>query len=278
MSRYTLLTVILFFFLQAGVAQKKPKGKLFIIGGGSRPDEMVARIISEAGLQQGGYAVILPMSSVEPDSAVYYASLQFTNKGIDNVYGLNFEKGKAWTQTKIDSIRNAKLIYISGGDQNRFMDVVLGTEIEKAIHDAYQRGSVVGGTSAGAAVMSKLMITGNELKHPEYASTFRNIEADNIEIKQGLGLLEGAIIDQHFVRRSRHNRLISAVIEHPEVKGIGIDEATAILVSGNEAEVVGISQVIVLENKKKSRVVRNGKLGAAGIQMSVLLPGDKFKL
>src|SRR5690349_5730398 len=278
MSRYTLLTVILFFFLQAGVAQKKPKGKLFIIGGGSRPDEMVARIISEAGLQQGGYAVILPMSSVEPDSAVYYASLQFTNKGIDNVYGLNFEKGKAWTQTKIDSIRNAKLIYISGGDQNRFMDVVLGTEIEKAIHDAYQRGSVVGGTSAGAAVMSKLMITGNELKHPEYASTFRNIEADNIEIKQGLGLLEGAITDQHFVRRSRHNRLISAVIEHPEVKGIGIDEATAILVSGNEAEVVGISQVIVLENKKKSRVVRNGKLGAAGIQMSVLLPGDKFKL
>jgi len=239
---------------------------------------MVERIIAEAKLREGGYAVILPMSSSEPDSAVYYASAQFIKKGISQVFGLHFVKGESYTAAKLDSIRNARLIYISGGDQNRFMEVVRGTEIEKAIHDAYQRGSIVGGTSAGAAVMSKVMITGNELKHPDYESTFRNIEAANIETKPGLGLIQNAIIDQHFVRRSRHNRLISAIIEYPELTGIGIDEATAILVSGNEAEVVGNAQVIVLENTKRSRVVRNGKLGATGIQMSVLLPGDKFKI
>ena len=278
MNRYTFFTILAFFLLNTGLAQKAPKGKLFIIGGGSRPDAMVARIISEAGLQQGGYAIILPMSSSEPDSAVYYAGRQFIKQGIPNVFGLQFEKGESLSTAKVDSIRNAKLIYISGGDQNRFMEVVLGTDIEKAIHEAYQRGAVVGGTSAGAAVMSKVMITGNELKHPDYSSTFRNIDADNIETKPGLGLIQDAIIDQHFVRRSRHNRLISAVIEYPGLKGIGIDESTAILVSGNQAEVVGESQVIVLDNRKGSKTIRNGKLGASGMQMSVYLPGDKFKI
>lgn len=279
MRKHLIFALLSFSLAHAGVAQQKSgEGKLFIIGGGSRPEAMVDRIITEAGLQDGGYGVILPMSSSEPDSSVYYASLQFIKRRITSIRGLYFEKGTPYPQVKLDSIRNAKLVYISGGDQNRFMDVVLGTEIEKAIHEAFRRGSLIGGTSAGAAVMSKVMITGNELKHPDYSSTFRTIEADNIETRPGLGLLEHAVIDQHFVWRSRHNRLISAVIEFPELKGIGIDESTAILVIGNKVEVVGESQVIVLENKKKSKTVRNGKLGASGIMMSVFLPGDKFKI
>ena len=277
MTRNILLTIAAVLCLEYCLAQV-PKGKLFIIGGGSRPDGMVARIISEAGLQQGGYGIILPMSSVEPDSAVYYANLQFVKNGIDNVFGLHFEKGESYSQAKLDSIRNARLIYISGGDQNRFMDVVLGTDIEKAIHEAYMRGCLVGGTSAGAAVMSEVMITGNELKHPNDDSpVFRNIETDNIETKKGLGLNKNAIVDQHFVRRSRHNRLISVVIE-TGLTGIGIDERTAILVSGNDAEVIGDSQVILLENRKKTKTINNEKLGARGLEMSVLLPGDKFKI
>lgn len=275
-----LLSILLCSCINFSAAQKisSPKGKLFIIGGGSRPDTMVERIIEEAALRKGGFGIILPMSSEDPDSAVYYANQQFVEKGIVNVYGLNFTKDEKYTPLKLDSIRNAKMIYISGGDQNRFMNVVLGTEIERAIQSAYQNGCLVGGTSAGAAVMSKIMITGNELKHPEYSSTFRNIEEANIETKQGLGLIQNAIIDQHFIRRSRHNRLISAIIEFPEMKGIGIDESTAILVSGNVAEVIGESQVIVLENPKRSKVIRNGKLGATGLHLTVLLPGDTFRL
>jgi cyanophycinase len=235
-------------------------------------------MITEAGLRTTGFAVILPMSSEEPDSAVYYAKRQFVERGIAHVYRLHFVKNEKISPQKLDSIRNAKLIYISGGDQNRFMDVVLGTEIEKAIHQAYQNGSIVSGSSAGAAVMSKIMITGNELMHPDYASTFKNIEAGNIETKPGLGLIEKAIIDQHFVKRSRHNRLISAIIEFPDMMGIGIDESTAIVVNGNTAEVVGESQVIILQNPKRSKVIRHGKLGASGLQLTVLLPGDTFKL
>lgn len=260
-------------------AQEMPsKGKLFIIGGGSRPSTMVDRIIKESGIDKGGYGIILPMSSVEPDSAVYYARKQFVEKGFHNIKGMHFTKGEILTTTKMDSIKNAKLVYISGGDQNRFMDIVMGTDIEKAIHYTYNNGNMIAGTSAGAAVMSKMMITGNELKHPDYSSTFRNIEADNIEIKTGLGLLTTVIVDQHFVKRSRYNRLISAVIEHPEMIGIGIDEATAILVGGTMAEVVGDSQVIVLRNGSASKNNYGNKLGAKNIQLDLYLPGEKFSL
>ncbi len=279
MKKIVLVLIALSFSSQASFAQKASAlGKLIIIGGGSRPDAMVERIIEEAGLRQGGYAVFLPMSSSEPDSSVYYAKQQFLQKGITSLFGLNFKKDEKYSSLKIDSIRHAKLIYITGGDQNRFMDVVLGTEIEKAIHDAYKNGSTISGTSAGAAVMSKIMITGNELKHPEYASTFQTIEAENIETKQGLGLLTNVMVDQHFIIRSRHNRLISAVIEFPDTKGIGIDESTAILVKGNEAEVLGDSQVIIYENPKRSKIIKDGKLGAQQLVMTILLPGEKFSI
>lgn len=278
MKRIVFLVLAITSSVLAFPQAKSSKGKLFIIGGGSRPDAMVDRIIKEAGLLQGGYGVILPMSSEEPDSSIWYANQQFIKKGINTVYGVNFRKGQTYSSAKLDSVRNAKLIYITGGDQVRFMDVVQGTEIARAIHDAFDKGALVGGTSAGAAVMSKIMITGNELKHTGYQSTFRNIEANNIETKEGLGFIQNAIIDQHFVRRSRYNRLISAVIEYPNVKGIGIDEATAILVTGNVAEVVGASQVIVFENPKRSKVVKDGKLSAKGIIMNVYLDGETFSL
>lgn len=254
------------------------KGSLFIIGGGSRPIEMVQTIATESGMDKGGYAVILPMSSEEPDTSVFYAKKQFNELGFMNIYGLQFTKGEELNQAKVDSIRNAKLVYISGGDQSRFMAVVAGTDIEKAIHEAYANGSMIAGTSAGAAVMSEIMITGNELKHPDYSSTFRNIEADNIETAQGLGMIKTVIIDQHFVKRSRHNRLLSAVIEYPDMQCIGIDESTAIYIKNGKAKVVGVSQVLVFTNPTKDKEVQGDLLGAKGLQLDIYLPGESFKV
>ena len=275
--KWFLLLLIIFFSFHNSDAQEK-EGALFIIGGGSRPPEMVERIVKESGLDREGYAIILPMASAEPDSAVYYAKQQFTAQGQNNVYGLIFTKGDSPSPQQLDSLRKAKLIYISGGDQDRFMQVVKNTPIAEAIHENYKNGGVIAGTSAGAAVMSKKMITGTEKKHPEYHSTFRHLEEDNLELKEGLGLLEGVIIDQHFVRRSRYNRLLSAIIESPELKGIGIDESTAILVRGNKAEVVGDSQVIVFSNPKMSKKSSEGKLAAEGLQLDIYLDGDTFPL
>jgi cyanophycinase len=257
----------------------EPKGKLFIIGGGKRPAAMIQRMIHEAELDKGGYIVILPMASSEPDTSVYYAALQFIDQGITNVADFRFTKDQKTTPAQLDSLENAALIYVTGGDQNVFMEIVAGTSVEEAIRKCFLNGGMIAGTSAGAAVMSEKMITGNELKQTDYRETFRTIEAGNIEIGAGLGLITTAIIDQHFVWRSRHNRLITAVIEHPELKGIGIDEATAILVTGNMAEVVGESQVLIYENSDKTFTKNeNDKLGAKSLRLSVLLPGDIFGL
>lgn len=254
------------------------KGSLFIIGGGSRPDHLVNRMIDEAGLRDGGYVVILPMSSSVPDSAIIWASEQFLKNGINKVTGFNFLPGQSPSTQWIDSLKNASLIYISGGDQNRFMTIAGENEIENAIKTAWKNGAMIAGTSAGAAVMSELMITGDELRYPDYTSTFRTIESENIKLGRGLGLVTTAIIDQHFVWRSRHNRLLTAIIEHPEIMGIGIDESTAILVRGATAEVAGDSQVMVFRNPEKSIIEKNTKLGARNLTVDIYLPGEKFSM
>jgi len=251
-------------------------GALFIIGGGSRPADMVERMIEEAGLRDGGYVAILPMSSSLPDSAIIWSGEQFLDHGIAHVAGFNFLPGEEPREAWLDSLRQASLIYISGGDQNRFMDIVHESPIKEAIFDAYHRGALIAGTSAGAAVMSQKMITGDELRYPEYRPTFPVIESENLELKPGLGLLTTAIIDQHFVWRSRHNRLITAVLEYPELPGIGIDESTAILVRGNKAEVVGVSQVLVYRNLQSSQQTYNEKLGGHNLRLDIYLPNEIF--
>ena len=111
-------------------------GKLFIIGGGSKPASLINSMIDESGLRDGGYALVLPMSSSQPDGAMERDKKQFTDNGVSSVGAINFIKGEKPTSAHLDSVRNAKLIYISGGSQSRFMGVVAGTEIEKAIWDS----------------------------------------------------------------------------------------------------------------------------------------------
>lgn len=253
-------------------------GKLFIIGGGNRTDSMMNELIEIAGLRTSGYVYILPMSSSVPDSSIIWAKEDFSVTGINKVFGYNFLAGETPPQPQLDSLRNARLIFITGGDQSRFMSVVLNTPVMDAIHQAYRNGSVIAGTSAGAAVMSKTMISGNQKKHPGTDTGFITVESGNIETTQGLGLLTDVIIDQHFIKRQRLNRLVAASIENPDQLCVGIDESTAIIVDGDYATVTGISQVIVIKNTGKVKIVKNGLLGTEGLQLSVYLPGQKFRL
>lgn len=257
---------------------QQAKGSLFIIGGGGRGDAMIDRLIDEAGLRNGGYVYILPMASELGDSAIIWSSEQFLEAGIGQVFGYNFAGEEEMTPDRMDSVARASLIYVSGGDQRRFMDIAANSPLEEAMRNAYSEGAVIAGTSAGAAIMSKLMITGTELKYPEYHSTFRHLEMDNIELDTGMAFLNNVIIDQHFVKRSRYNRLISAVAEYPDFLGVGIDESTAILVKEDSAEVVGISQVITFHNPDPPTVDDDAKIGLRNLQLNIYLPGDKFYL
>jgi cyanophycinase len=139
----------------------------------------------------------------------------------------------------------------------------------------------MGGTSAGAAVMSRIMITGNELIHKDTLNPFVSIMKGNVETVEGVGFLENVIIDQHFIKRKRLNRLISVVLEHPASPGVGIDEATAIIVHpGGTCEVVGEGTVVVLDARRATKIRTDaaGHLAARNIIMSIYRAGEKFSI
>ena len=158
------------------------------------------------------------------------------------------------------------------------MNIVRNTPVYTAIHIAYENGATVGGTSAGAALISEHMITGNQLTDTSYSSTFPVVHTNNIEIKEGLGLLTTAIIDQHFIKRSRYNRLLSAIAKYPTLPCIGIDEATAIVVQGNKIKVTGESQVILLQHPKGVQVTSKGLIKLKDLQFTIYTDGDEFMI
>jgi cyanophycinase len=267
-------------FLSFGTLQaQKLKGKLFIIGGGQRSDAMMTQLVNLSDLQKKDYIVVLPMSSEEPDSAYIYFKKQFEKLTPNPIIMLNFDKTTATNKVLNDSLQNAKLIFISGGDQSRFMNVVKNTPIYTAIHRAYENGSIIAGTSAGAAVMCEHMITGNQKLESKYSETFNNIRYDNLETTTGLGLVKNVIIDQHFLKRSRYNRLLSALVEFPTHIGIGVDESTALIVRNKEIEIVGESEVIVVKKPKGiAKSKKENLVSIKSLEMAVYTEGQKFKI
>lgn len=251
-----------------------PAGSLFIIGGGNRPPEMIRDLCDLALEDTAGTIFVFPHASAEPDTSFFYAALQFRAQGYARVCNVFPGVDKEVRTTLLDSVRVGRLIYLAGGDQTRFMEQVSGTPLQEALQDAFENGAVIAGTSAGAAVMSKIMITGDQQKYPEYTGDFRTIEADNMILSEGLGLLTSAVIDQHFIRRMRMNRLLSVVLEHPGLTGIGIDESTALHVQGREGTVYGTGQVMVFRTVADAVRTDNGLLGARNIRLDLLLPGD----
>ena len=264
--------------MKKATERDKALGHLFIIGGGDRTTGLMKEMIQISGINHKDYVVVLPMSSEMPDSSVFYIKQDFALVGIPNVVGMNFTLNSTIRSTQLDSIRKAKLVFITGGDQTRFMKIVGKGPVYHAIHNAYENGATIGGTSAGAAVMSKKMITGNALKYPEYTGKYPTIEPQNIEVAEGLGLIENLIVDQHFIKRQRLNRLLAVCLENPAEICVGIDESTAIVVSGNTFSVAGENQVVVLRNPMKSKKINGKLMGGRGLLIDVLLPGEKWKI
>lgn len=250
------------------------KGTLFIIGGGNCPDTLLQRMFKEAGWKKGDEVVIMTLSSS------YDSSYIWENDELARFTGypaVKFDSASVHNEKKLDSLGKAKIIYICGGDQSRFMNLIRNSDVKKIIHQAYFKGALIAGTSAGAAVMSEKMITGNQLLDTAYESTFGRIRSENLELQEGLGLLDSVIVDMHFITRSRFNRLFTAVLECPKYQCIGIDESTAMIVHGNKATVSGASQVIVFI--KPGGIIRGSNhLIGGNFSVSVYLPGESFRI
>jgi cyanophycinase len=280
MRKIFMINICLILFLLAGGSSANEKGHLLIIGGGSRPPEALKKFIA---LSKSGPIVVITSASGVPHESGPSMVNQFMKAGAKDAQWLHIdspELGNA--DSTVQKIESATAIFFTGGVQERLMQRVGGTRSETAIKKLYfERGGIIGGTSAGAAVMSKVMITGNELINKDTTDSFIAIQAKNIETKNGFGFLDQVIVDQHFVVRKRHNRLISLVLENPELVGIGIDEDTAILIyPNNKFQVYGKGSVIVYDARKSKaiQVNKSGLLGGRKIKMDILVEGDEFQL
>jgi len=260
------------------ISQPKSKGKLFIIGGGDRTPALMTAMIEQANLQAGDYIAVLPMAGEEPDSSFWYFQKDITNRYPFQCANLNFSDSTRNKLAMQDSLRMAKLVFICGGDQNRFMSVVKKQNIQHLIEEVYNNGGVIAGTSAGAAVMSDVMITGDQKKDSAYSATYAIIERNNAIYNKGLGFVKDGIVDQHFVTRSRYNRIITALMDFPEMKfGLGVEEETAALIQDHTCVVVGKGPVVLFT--KKEKIKQNGDLiENAHFDLRIFGSGKSFEL
>ena len=260
------------------------KGHLLIIGGGKRPESVMRRFIELADGFDHGKILVLPMASSDPPDVGEFQANQIKQFGAKNVSFLIVSREEAMQDSTLSKLRGVTGIFFSGGAQTRLMKAIRETPFAKKIFQLYKDGAVIGGTSAGAAAMSKIMITGDEKwSNKRKDRAFSRIEAANIITEEGLGFLKNVIIDQHFIRRKRHNRLISLILEHPDQVGVGIDESTAIIVYPDQTfEVIGENSVIFYD-ARKARVAmidttRTYNLAAYNIKVHVLTQGYQINL
>jgi cyanophycinase len=243
------------------------RGHLVIVGGGGTGPEIIARTLQLAGAANARVAV-LPQASELPERGVDSAQM-WRDAGAKEVTNVDFTDLAAARR----AIEQADLIWFPGGDQVRLMGDLEKFGVVELVQRRFRDGATVGGTSAGAAVMSTPMITG------EGEELLTRIASDSTKTASGLGLFAGAIVDQHFVRRQRANRLIGCVLDHPDHVGFGIDERTALVVSGAQLEVVGQGCVVVFDARRaKVEPLTPGQPSAAtGLSMQVLRQGMTYE-
>jgi len=215
--------------------------RLVVMGGGERPKEALSRFVEWAGGGEGARILVVSWATEEPKE-----SFDSFRDDLSPFKPASVEAAPPRPLTVsgktvfLSQLRRATGVFFTGGDQARIMDVLRDSELIGALRERYKAGVVFGGTSAGAAIMSERMITGE--------GDFTVVDAAKVEVRPGLGLLPGVIVDQHFIKRQRENRLFGLVLAHPEERGVGIDQDTAILVEdGHKAEVVGASQVMLVD-------------------------------
>jgi cyanophycinase len=259
----------------------KPKGSLVIVGGGSRDEALMRRFVELAGGPGRARIAVVPMASEEAEESGADLVKELDSLGADAFVFL-VTRDQADAPESVERLTAATGVWFGGGDQKRLTAVLGGTASLRAMHQRYEAGAVLGGTSAGAAIMSDSMITGDQTPPGDttgyYGDEYPSIERRRIEVIPGLGFLHGAIVDQHFIKRERHNRLLSAVLERPELIGVGIDESTAIEVSPDGRwRVLGESDVVVYD-ARHARVTPAGAalLGASDLRMQLLPSGSTY--
>ncbi len=206
-------------------------GSLVIVGGGAMPDDVVARFVELAG-GESAEIVVLP-TAVSREESSKDDVLGFL-KGAE-VSGITVltQRGASEVESREfrDAMKSATGVWFGGGRQWNFVDAYEDTEAVELFRDVLRRGGVIGGSSAGATIQGEFLVRGHPL-----GNTVMMAEG----YERGFAFLPGTAIDQHFTQRGRHPDLLPVVRRHPKLLGIGIDEGTAVVVQGSNAEIIGL--------------------------------------
>lgn len=254
------------------------KGVLVIIGG-AEDKNGDSVILQEAPrlLEPDGVLTVLTTATEKPEEAGRAYEEVFRRLGVSRVRVLHIStREEAARGENCEAIRASGCVFLTGGDQLRLTSILGGTPAAAALLGLYDSGGSVMGTSAGASVMSSTMVVQGNDNEPARKCT--------LKMAPGLGLFEGAIIDQHFDQRGRFGRLLCGVAENPGVLGIGIDEDTAVkLYPDRHFEVLGSGAVTVLdglsiESSNVSELKPDELLAIVGVTVHTLPFGYGFDL
>ncbi|HEX6149703.1 cyanophycinase [Nocardioides sp.] len=256
-------------------------GPLMIIGGAEdklRKRAILKELVAAAGGQQARIAVI-PTASSLGDAVVEVYDALFRSLGAAEVVAVRPEtREDAHDEALLDQLSSATGIFMTGGNQLKLSSIVCGTPLGEAIRDAHARGVIVAGTSAGASIQSSHMVAfGGPGATPKQRMT---------QVAAGLGLLQDAVIDQHFDQRNRYGRLLMIVSQSPQLLGVGVDEDTAAVVTAEEGRrrmsVIGKGAVTVFDPARMVtnafEAKRSSPLLASGVVLHVLPAGSVFDL
>ncbi len=273
-----------------------PKGKLISVGGaedkGTDLEQgfiernrlnffeigILARIVEEVGGVDKRIEVITTASSIPVEVGENYLSA-FGKIGCNNIGIIDIRKREdVFNAAFIQRIREADGVMFTGGDQLRLTSIFGGSEIYDILHTRYQNeeGFVIAGTSAGAMAMSNTMIYQgkSELAHLK----------GEVKITTGLAFLGNVIIDSHFDKRGRFNRLAQAIASNPQCTGIGLGEDTGVIVSGgNTLEVVGSGAVVIVDGKdirhtNITEVSMGEPIALENLRVNILVRGNQYLL
>jgi cyanophycinase len=273
-----------------------PKGKLISVGGaedkGTDLEQgfiqrnrlnffelgILKRFIDEVGGVEKRIEVITTASSIPVEVGENYLDA-FGKIGCKNIGVIDIRKREdVFEEGFINRVKNADGIMFSGGDQLRLTSIFGGTEIYNVLHDRYfnEDGFVIAGTSAGAMAMSNTMIYQgkSELAHLK----------GEVKITTGLAFMGNVIIDSHFDKRGRFNRLAQAVASNPQCTGIGLGEDTGVIVTGgNSLEVVGSGAVVIVDGRdirhtNITEVSMGEPIALDNLRVSIMVRGNRYLL
>jgi cyanophycinase len=223
------------------------KGTLIIVGGGGMPKGLLQRFVELAGGKKARI-VTLPIAIGDTGPMVDGIAAVFRKLGAAKVSVLTGRnRSEIESKGSLEALAEATGIWFGGGRQWRFVDAYAGTNALPLMFDVLRRGGVIGGSSAGATIQGDYLCRGG---------VFTNFDIIYEGYERGLGFLPGVAIDQHFSQRKRQKDMTALMKVYPQLLGIGIDEATAIVVRGQMAEVVGKSKVHFYD---ATRPVEKGK-------------------